>query len=67
MELTINKKKIAETIDELPEDTTIEEAIERLTLLHKVEVGLRQSKEGEGMTQSEVEDHFRRRRETRKS
>ena len=50
-----------------PKKTTIEEAIERLTLLHKVEVGLRQSKESGGMTQSEVENHFLRRREGRMS
>lgn len=61
------QKKIAKTIDDLPEQTTVEEAIERLMLLHKIEVGLRQSEEGEGMRQSEVEDHFHRRREARKS
>jgi len=67
MELTIDKKKITQTIAELPENTTIEEAIERLTLLHKVEVGLRQSKKGEGMSQADVEKHFQARRENRKS
>lgn len=63
MELTIDKKKIAKTIDELPEDATIEEAIERLVLLHKVQTGL---KEKEGKNQEEIEKHFKKRRERRK-
>lgn len=63
MELSIDKKKIAKTIDELPEDATIEEAIERLVLLHKIQTGL---KESGGKTQEEMEEHFAKRREVRK-
>lgn len=62
MEFTIDKKKIAETIEELPEDVTLEEAIERLILLHKVQKGLN---EKETKTQEEVEKHFKKRRENR--
>lgn len=64
MELSIDKKKIAKTIEELPEDATIEEAIERLVLLQKVQKGLN---EKEGKTQEEVEEHFKKRRELRKT
>jgi hypothetical protein len=62
MELTIDKKKIAQAIAELPEDTTVEQAIERLIVLHKVEKGLNQSG---GKTQQKVEQHFKKRRENR--
>lgn len=64
MELTFDKKRIAKTIDELPEDATIEEAIERLLLLHKIQVGLRESG---GKSQEEIEQHFRERRDSRNS
>jgi hypothetical protein len=62
MDLTIDKKKIAQTIEDLPDDVTIEEAIERLVLLHKVQKGLQ---EKEGKTQEEVVKHFKKRRELR--
>lgn len=65
MNPTINKTDIVQTINDLPEETTVEEAIERLTVLHKVSVGLRQSEEGKGMSQQQVEDHFRERRNRR--
>lgn len=62
MELTINKEKIFQAIAELPEDATIEQAIERLIVLHKIEKGLKQIG---GKTQQEVEQHFKKRRENR--
>lgn len=62
MELTINKKRMLKAIDELPEDATIEEGIERLVFLHKNQKGL--SEKG-GKTQVQIEEHFRRRRESR--
>ncbi|MDZ7720005.1 MAG: hypothetical protein U5K72_14405 [Balneolaceae bacterium] len=63
MELTINKKRMLKAIDELPEDATIEEGIERLVFLHKIQKGLR---EKGGKTQAQIEEHFRQRRESRK-
>ena len=63
MELRIDKKRIAQTIDELPEDATIEEAIERLILLHKIQTGLRETG---GKTQQEIEQQIKKRRENRK-
>jgi hypothetical protein len=67
MNATITKKKIAQTIDDLPEDTTVEEAMEQLTLLHKVSIGLQQSEQGQGMSQDEVERRFRQRKSRRNS
>ena len=63
MELSIDKKRIAKTINELPEDVTIEEAIDQLILLHKIQTGL---KETGGKTQQEIEQQFKKRRKTRK-
>jgi len=62
MELTIDKKRIAQTIDDLPEDTTIEEAIERLLLLHKIQTGLN---EPGGNNQEKIEQLIKNRREKR--
>jgi len=55
------KAKILRAIEELPEDATIEDAIERLIFLHKVEGGLKQAREGKTAPLDEVEDHLARR------
>jgi hypothetical protein len=47
------KEKILGVIDSLGEDVSIEEAIDRLYLLHKIEVGLRQAEAGQGMEHDE--------------
>ena len=60
MQLTIDKKRIVKAIDELPEDTTIEEAIERLVFLHKIQIGLNQTG---GKTHEEMKREFRERSE----
>ncbi len=41
------KQKILQNIERLPEETTLEDAIERLCFLAKVEKGLHQSETGE--------------------
>jgi hypothetical protein len=41
------KQKILQAVDRLPDDATLEDAIERLCFLAKVEEGLRQSDSGE--------------------
>jgi hypothetical protein len=64
MELSIDKKRIAQTINELPEDATIEEAIDRLILLHKIQTGL---KETGGKTHQEIEQQIKKRRENREN
>jgi len=49
------KSKIVRAVEELPEDATIEDAIERLVFLHKIEVGLKQVEEGKTVPLAEVE------------
>jgi len=62
MSQTTTKAKIIRAVEELPEDATIEDAIERLVFLHKIEVGLEQAEEGNTVPLDEVEAHLKRRR-----
>jgi hypothetical protein len=41
-----NKQKIQNLVDRMPEDVTFDQAIYRMVLLKKVEIGLKQMKEG---------------------
>ena len=41
------KEKIMAVVEKLPEDVSIDEAIDRLYLLHKIEIGLQQADCGE--------------------
>ncbi len=61
------KAKIVRAVEDLPEDATIEDAIERLLFLHKIEVGLRQSREGKTVPLNEVEARLKRRRASRQA
>ncbi len=61
------KAKIIRAVEELPEDATIEDAIERLVFLHKVEVGLKQAREGKSVSVDEVEARLRRRRQSKET
>ena len=59
------KAKIVRAVEDLPEDATIEDAIERLIFLHKVEIGLKESAEGKTSSLDEVETRLSHRRQTR--
>jgi len=48
------KQKILEAVERLPEDATLEDAIERLCFLSKVEEGLRQSSAGETISHQDA-------------
>ena len=52
------KREIVKAIEDLPEDATVEDAIERLYFLAKVERGLEQSQSGEGLSHSEIKERF---------
>ena len=52
------KQKILEVVQQLPEDATIEDAIERLCFLAKVERGLAQADAGETVPHDEVKSRF---------
>ena len=52
------KQSIVQAIQELPEDATVEDAIERLYFLAKVERGLQQAKAGDTISHEEVKARF---------
>ncbi|MGI9174035.1 MAG: hypothetical protein ACR2GR_01780 [Rhodothermales bacterium] len=61
------KAKIVRAVEGLPEDATIEDAIEQLVFLHKIEVGLQQAREGKTVPLDEVEARLNRRRQSKQA
>jgi len=54
-----SEKQLAlEALRNLPDDATLEDAIDRLCFLAKVEEGLRQSEAGELIPQEEIKKQF---------
>ena len=53
------KEEILELMEQLPEDATIEDAIEKLLVLHKVQHGLDQLDNGEGIPHEEAKRRIR--------
>jgi len=54
------KQKILKAVEELPTDAGIEDAMERLYLLHKVEKGLRQADQGKTVSHEEAEQRMKK-------
>ena len=54
------KQKIIETVEHLPDDATVEDAMERLYFVAKIERGLEQSEAGLGMSHEDVKKRFLR-------
>lgn len=54
MQAVASKQRILDALMELPEDVSIEEAIERLCFLAKVEKGLAQLDAGQSVSHEEV-------------
>jgi predicted transcriptional regulator len=52
------KQKMVETFEHLPESATVEDAIERLYFLAKVERGLEQSDVGETIPHEDIKKRF---------
>jgi predicted transcriptional regulator len=52
------KQRALEAVGALPEDATLEDAIERLCFLAKIAEGLRQSDAGQLVTHEEVKKQF---------
>ncbi|HET6569245.1 MAG TPA: hypothetical protein VFG50_14855 [Rhodothermales bacterium] len=55
MPATITKGQIMKAVADLPEDATVEDAIERLLFLSKIEQGLEQARRGETIPHEEVQ------------
>ena len=57
MPATLSKSDVVEAVDKLPEgDVELEDIVDRLILLHKVQTGLRE--EGQGLSQKEAREQF---------
>jgi predicted transcriptional regulator len=56
----MEKAEILKAIEELPEDATLEDAMDRLFFLYKVERGLNQAEKGQLLTQEEARERMTR-------
>ncbi len=54
------KEQVLRTVQELPQDATIEDAMERLYLLYKVERGISQADAGQKVSQEEAKQRMKR-------
>ena len=53
------KEQLHTIAEELPSDASIEDAIEKLILLHKIEVGIKQADKGKVTPHNEVEERVK--------
>jgi hypothetical protein len=60
METPQVKSEIVRAIQDLPEDATVEDAMERLYFLAKIERGLEQSESAETISHEEIKARFLR-------
>ena len=58
MPATITKGQIVKAVSDLPEDATVDDAIERLLFLSKIEQGLEQAQRGETIPHEEVKQRI---------
>jgi len=56
----LDKKKVLQSINDLPDTFSIEEIIDRIVLLQKVEIGLEQGRKGKNMATSEAKTHLKK-------
>ncbi len=54
------KEQVLKTVQELPQDATIEDAMERLYLLYKVGRGISQADAGRKVSQAKAKERMRR-------
>lgn len=52
------KEQILQVIEQLPDDATFDQAIEKLNLLRKIEIGLAQADRGEVVDHAEIKRRF---------
>ena len=58
MPIETDKERALEAIRALPDSATIDDAIERLCFIAKIEEGLRQSRAGQVVSHDEVKKRF---------
>ena len=60
MQSTSRKAKMANIIRDLPDDANIEDAMEKLLILHKIEKGIAQVEDGRTVSHEEAKHRLRR-------
>lgn len=60
MPIQTAKEKVLQAIRELPDEMTIEEAMERLYFLYKIEKGLRQADSGQKISHAEAKKRLQK-------
>ncbi|MEW6097482.1 MAG: hypothetical protein AB1567_13335 [bacterium] len=58
--ITLDKEKIIDSLRDLPEKVIIEDAMERLYLLAKIEKGIAQADEGQCITHEEAKEKMKK-------
>ena len=58
--IALDKGKIIDSLRDLPEKTTIEEAMERLFVLAKIEKGIKQADEGQCISHKEAKEKMKK-------
>ena len=58
--ISLDKEKIIDSLRDLPEKTTIEEAMERLFVLAKIEKGIKQADEGQCISHDEAKEKMKK-------
>lgn len=56
----MTKAQILETVNQLPDDFELEDLFERLLLIKRIEEGIRQSDNGETLTETEAKNYLSR-------
>ena len=56
----LTKERLIEQIDKLPEKFSIDELVENLILIEKIETGNKQSENGQILSESELENEIRK-------
>ena len=56
----VTKEQMLKAIQDLPDDASVEDAMERLYILHKVERGIAQADAGEKVSQEEARKRMAR-------
>ena len=56
----LTKTKLKEQIEKFPEEFSIDELIDRLILIEKIEEGIRQSENGEVISEAELDNEIKK-------
>ena len=56
----VTKPEFMKALDELPEEATLQDAIDRLYILYKIEQGITAADQGRKLTQDEARERMKR-------